>query len=101
MPYGIYVNPYSGYIYATDAGSYTGAGSLIQWSPEGEKLGEHKVYINPAHFLAVSDMMYSGIDEITPTPQPEETLYNLQGIKVTNPIPGQLYITPTRKFIYK
>lgn len=101
MPYGIYVNPYSGYIYATDAGSYAGSGSLIQWSPEGEKLGEHKVYINPAHFLAVSDMMYSGIDEITPTPQPEETLYNLQGIKVTNPIPGQLYITPTRKFIYK
>ncbi|MBQ8866786.1 MAG: hypothetical protein IJ013_03575 [Bacteroidaceae bacterium] len=53
MPYGVYVNPYTGYIYATDAGSFAAAGALVQWSPEGNFLGRHKVYINPAHFLAL------------------------------------------------
>lgn len=53
MPYGVYVNPYTGYIYGTDAGQYTGAGSLYQWSPEGELIGVYKTYINPAHFLAL------------------------------------------------
>ena len=53
MPYGIYVNPYTGYIYGTDAGSFAAAGQLYQWSPEGVLLGKHKVYINPAHFLAL------------------------------------------------
>ena len=53
QPYGIYVNPYTGYIYGTDAGSYEGAGYLYQWSPEGKQLGRHKVYINPGHFLAL------------------------------------------------
>jgi DNA-binding beta-propeller fold protein YncE len=53
QPYGIYVNPYTGYIYGTDAGSFEGAGYLYQWSPEGALLGKHKVYINPGHFLAL------------------------------------------------
>lgn len=53
QPYGIYVNPYSGCIYGTDAGSFEGAGYLYQWSSNGELLGKHKVYINPGHFLAL------------------------------------------------
>ncbi len=53
QPYGIYVNPYTGYIYGTDATSFEGAGYLYQWSPEGKQLGKHKVYINPGHFLAL------------------------------------------------
>ena len=53
QPYGIYVNPYSEYIYGTDAGSFEGAGYLYQWSPEGQLLGKHKVYVNPGHFLAL------------------------------------------------
>lgn len=53
QPYGIYVNPYTGYIYGTDAGSFEGAGYLYQWSPAGKLLGKHKVYINPGHFLAL------------------------------------------------
>ena len=53
QPYGIYVNPYTGYIYATDASSFENAGRLYQWSPEGKLLGNHKVYINPGHFLAL------------------------------------------------
>ena len=53
QPYGIYVNPYTGYLYGSDAGSYENAGYLYQWSPEGKLLGKHKVYINPGHFLAL------------------------------------------------
>ena len=65
MPYGIYVNPYTGYIYGTDAGSFEGAGYLYQWSPEGVLLGKYKVYINPAHFLALAPEGYwSGIESI-------------------------------------
>lgn len=53
QPNGIYVNPYSGYIYGTDAVSYESSGYLYQWSPEGKFLGKHKVYISPSHFLAL------------------------------------------------
>ena len=53
QPYGIYVNPYTGYIYATDAVSYESMGYLYQWSPDGRLQGKHKVYINPGHFLAL------------------------------------------------
>lgn len=53
MPYGIYVNPNTGYLYATDAGQFVSAGGLYQWSPDGKLLGKHKVYINPGHFLAL------------------------------------------------
>ena len=53
QPYGIYVNPYTGYMYGTDASSFEGAGYLYQWSPDGLLLGKHKVYVNPGHFLAL------------------------------------------------
>lgn len=102
MPYGIYVNPYTGYIYATDAGSFAAAGSVIQWSPEGEKLGEHEVYINPAHFLAVNDDMAAGIDNVvSDIREKDDVIYNLQGIRVDNPRNGQLYISNGRKFIFR
>lgn len=53
MPYGIYVNPYTGYIYATDAASFAEGGKLYQWDPTGKLLGSYNVYINPGHFLAL------------------------------------------------
>ena len=105
MPYGLYINPYTGYIYATDAGSFTAAGKLYQWSPDGKLLGTFKVYINPAHFLALppDDKFESGMASITVSDNmPEDnTIYNLQGIRVSNPIPGYIYIQNRRKFIYK
>ena len=101
MPYGIYVNPYTGYIYATDAGSFAAAGALLQWSPEGKLLGKHKVYINPAHFLALPpDGHFGAVDNIMadPVESRDSTIYNLQGIPVTNPVPGQIYIRQGKKF---
>ncbi len=103
MPYGIYINPYTGYIYATDAGNFASAGSLVQWTPDGQKLGEYKVYINPAHFLAVSDGMYTGIDHVTTDSHTthDAPVYNLQGIRVTAPQPGHIYISQGRRFIQR
>lgn len=102
MPYGIYVNPYTGYIYATDAGSFAAAGGLYQWSPDGKLLGTHKVYINPAHFLALKPNELSGVNDIIlDEPDSDIPVYNLQGIRVTDPRPGQIYIQKGKKFIYK
>ena len=83
QPYGIYVNPYTGYIYGTDAGSFEGAGYLYQWSPEGRFIGKHKVYINPGHFLALPpEGYYDGMERIQNSKfkiQNDEALYDLQG----------------------
>ena len=101
MPYGIYVNPYTGYMYATDAGSFAAAGSLIQWSPEGKLLGKHKVYINPAHILALPpNGNFSGIEEIGNDQQPSaNAIYDLFGRKVETPQKGKLYIMNGKKII--
>lgn len=103
MPYGIYVNPYTGYIYATDAGEYTGAGALYQWTPEGEFVDKYKTYINPGHFLALPpDGKFESVADVVAGENATENgiVYNLQGIPVRNKIPGQLYICNGKKFIY-
>lgn len=101
MPYGIYINPYTGYIYVTDAGSFAEAGALLQWSPEGKFLGRHRVYINPAHFLALppDGHLPSGIEDIAADYLDDNTIYNLQGIRVEHPHPGQVYIRGGKKYI--
>ena len=101
MPYGLYINPYTGYIYATDAGGFVEGGTLYQWSPEGKLLGKFGVYINPAHFLALKPDNYSGIvDEIIADQSEDAPIYNLQGIRVSAPSPGSIYIRNGKKFIY-
>ncbi len=100
MPYGIYVNPYTGYIYATDAAGFVEGGTLYQWSPEGSLLGTFGVYINPAHFLAL-DPDPSGVDVIATEPsQADGVFYNLQGIPVARPVHGNIYIRGGKKILY-
>ena len=103
MPYGLYVNPYTGYIYATDAAGFVEGGTLYQWSPEGKLLGKHGVYINPAHFLALKPDNYTGgINDVIADPADSASpLYNLQGIRISSPTPGQIYIRNGKKYIYK
>ncbi|MDE6012917.1 MAG: hypothetical protein K2G91_09335, partial [Prevotella sp.] len=102
MPYGLYINPYTGYIYATDAGGFVEGGTLYQWSPEGKLLGNYGVYINPAHFLALKPDNYSGIENISDATETSDMpIYNLQGIKITSLVPGQIYIQSGKKFIYQ
>lgn len=53
-PYELYVSPYTKNVYFTDAGSYASAGYLYGYTKEGEELFvKQKVYINPAHILAL------------------------------------------------
>ena len=103
MPYGLYVNPYTGYMYATDAASFTAAGKLYQWNPEGELLGTFKVYINPAHFLALPPDGHFGSSgtDLPSVPGEDGAVYNLQGMRVAHMMPGQVYISNGKKFIYK
>lgn len=103
MPYGIYVNPYTGYIYATDAAGFVEGGTLYQWNPEGELLGKHGVYINPGHFLALNPQGESGIEDIVIIPgnTSDAPIYNLQGIRINAPVAGQIYIQNGKKYISK
>lgn len=104
MPYGIYVNPYTGYMYATDAGGFVEAGTLLQWSPEGKLLSRNLVYINPAHFLALPpDGHFSGLQPTAaaPTPMADGPIYNLQGVMIEEPRPGQIYLKNGSKYIEK
>ena len=101
MPYGVYVNPYTGYIYATDAGSFAAAGALIQWSPEGYLIGRHKVYINPAHFLALPpDGDFTQVESIRP-PLDAGDIYDLRGIRLSQPPVGRPYIQGGKKKIFR
>ena len=101
MPYGVYVNPYTGYMYATDAGSFAAAGALVQWSPEGVFLGRHKVYINPAHFLALppDGVDFTGIEQIADEYKPTRTeeVYDLRGVRVGIAPTEGLYIQNGKK----
>ena len=100
MPYGIYVNPYTGYIYATDAGEFVSGGALYQWSPEGLLLGKHKVYINPAHFLALPpDGHFTGIEDVTSTEQEDGYMYDLHGRRIATPQRGHIYIKNGKKVL--
>ncbi len=102
MPYGVYINPYTGYIYATDAGEFVAAGALYQWSPEGKLLGKHKVYINPGHFLALPpDGHFAGIEDVTSTEQDNGYMYDLQGRRIATLQRGHIYIKDGKKYIAK
>lgn len=82
MPYALYVNPYTGYIYATDAASSAEAGMMYQWDSAGKFIGKYKVYINPAHFLALPpDGHFPTIVKTVHTSHPvmSDTYYNILG----------------------
>ena len=93
-PYGIYVNPYTGYIYATDACSYAAGGKLYQWSPEGELLGQHETYICPAHFLALPPNGAPVAIELVSEKSNKDAggCYNLNGIRVNDGYNGIIVV---------
>ena len=103
MPYGIYINPYTGYIYATDAGGYVEAGTLLQWSPEGQLLGKHKVYINPGHLLALPpDGHFSGLNNVVRDETIKDgKIYDIMGREISQPRRGEIYIKNGQKMIEK
>ncbi|MDE6273308.1 MAG: hypothetical protein K2M31_09940 [Muribaculaceae bacterium] len=102
-PYGIYMNPYTGMIYATDAGNYGSGGTLYQWTPEGIFTGTYPTYINPGAFLALRpDSFLSSITNITSEPdfKNSELIFDIFGRRIINPVKGQIYIQDGNKIIY-
>lgn len=104
QPYAVYQNPYTGYFYATDAGSFAAAGQLYQWNADGVLQGKHKVYINPGHMLALppDGQQYSGIEVIKSVYiSNANVLYDLHGRRIKSISEGHIYIQEGRKFIYE
>ena len=100
-PYGIYVNPYSGYIYATDAnGDFNSPGRLHQWTPAGEYIGNYKIYINPAHFLALGNWVPAAVDGMMRPATHDVRPFNLQGIAVGSGSKG-IILFEGKKYLQK
>ncbi|MDE6273311.1 MAG: hypothetical protein K2M31_09955 [Muribaculaceae bacterium] len=100
-PYGIYMNPFTGMLYATDAGSYGSAGKLYQWSPDGKLIGEYPAYINPGWFLALRpDSYQDSVEAIEAGSEDSDTpVYDLFGRRVAAMEKGHIYIKGGRKII--
>lgn len=99
-PYGLYVNPYTGYIYATDAAGYAEGGTMYQWNQNGILQGKYGVYINPGHFLALNPSGESGIVAPVVTEGREDgIMYNLHGERIIEPRRGEIYIKNGKKYI--
>lgn len=99
-PYSIYLNPYTGFLYATDASSYASAGYLYQWSKEGEYIGKWGVYINPGSILALPpDGIFNGVENVSIDYEENNRIFDLQGREISAPKSGQIYISKGKKFI--
>ena len=100
-PYSIYVNPYTGYMYATDASSFASGGTLHQWSPEGKYIGKYSVYINPSHLLALPpDGKFTGIENVVQDSN-SEVIYDLSGRRVATPQRGTVYLQGGKKYFVR
>ncbi len=53
-PYGIYISPYSGHLYVSDARSYATNAYVFEFDRQGQQLNKYYLDgLNPAHFLAL------------------------------------------------
>ncbi len=86
--YGIYVNPYSGYIYATDANGYGSSGYLHQWTPDGKYIDKFKLYICPGHFLALGNWKPTSVSLPSAIRSDRGHILNLAGQKLAAPQKG-------------
>ncbi|MBR5803819.1 MAG: hypothetical protein IKY31_05735, partial [Bacteroidaceae bacterium] len=69
--------------------------------PEGYLIGRHKVYINPAHFLALPpDDDFTQVESIRP-PLDAGDIYDLRGIRLSQPPVGRPYIQGGKKKIFR
>ena len=100
-PYEIYVSPYTGNIYFTDAQSYASAGDLYGYSADGKALfGPLEAYINPAHILALKPQSATAINAVTATSHEAAQSYNLSGQRVDSHYRG-VVIRNGKKYIQR
>lgn len=82
-PYELYISPYTGNVYFTDAQSYANAGDLYGYTQNGTKLfGPLEIYINPAHILALPPASATGIGKVEQQSYASDAMYNLAGQRV-------------------
>ena len=82
-PYELYVSPYTGNVYFTDAQTYASAGDLYGYTADGKALfGPLEAYINPAHILALKPHTATGINAVTAKTREAAPSYNLSGQRV-------------------
>jgi hypothetical protein len=82
-PYALYVSPYTGNVYFTDANGNSNAGDLYGYTQEGQKLfGPLETYVNPAHILALPSKEALGLSTVTTQQQQPSATYNLAGQRV-------------------
>lgn len=100
-PYEIYVSPYTGNIYFTDAQSYASAGDLYGYTADGKALfGPLEAYINPAHILALKPQSATAINAVTATSHEAAQSYNLSGQRVDSHYRG-VVIRNGKKYIQR
>ncbi|WP_051220220.1 YncE family protein [Prevotella sp. AGR2160] len=88
-PYELYISPYTGNVYFTDAVGYTDAGELYGYTQSGEQLFKPlQVYMCPAHILALPPAESTGINKVTTTSNANDAMYNLTGQRVGNDYHG-------------
>lgn len=91
QPYEIYVSPYTGNVYMTDARAFANAGYLYGYTPDGQELfEEQKVYLCPAHILALppAGASFTGIKTVEAAKQHATCTYNLSGQPVDKSYKG-------------
>ena len=88
-PYELYVSPYTGNVYFTDAQSYASAGDLYGYTADGKALfGPFEAYISPAHILALKPQKAMGINAVTAKTREAAPSYNLAGQRVDSHYKG-------------
>lgn len=104
-PYEIYMSPYTGNIYFTDAHSYANAGDLYGYTRDGRQLFQpQEVYINPAHILALppAGQHFTGIRTVEAAEGKSQgrsgATYNLAGQRVGKSYRG-VVISKGRKYV--
>ena len=100
-PYEIYVSPYTGNIYFTDAQSYASAGDLYGYTADGKALfGPLEAYISPAHILAVKPQTATAINSVTAKSPATAQFYNLAGQRVNGHYRG-IVVRNGKKYIQR
>ena len=96
-PYGIFVNPFNGNVYITDAYTYNVKGDLLCFNPQGElQYRLDNIGMNPNKIIFSEQASQSQID---PLPE-EDTTANAFANKVVEyrPAPGQYMNTTTMAY---
>lgn len=101
-PYEVYISPYTKNIYFTDAGSYASAGYLYGYTPDGQQVfSPQKVYINPAHILAIPTSPLSTVGDVIAEPnEGDGVIYDVWGRRVDETYKG-IVIRNGKKYLQR